>query len=387
MRKLTFRDIVVTPTAAVLQRPEPYEFKGGPVWPDFAAQIEARHLRDREPVPFDTRPDTPPSVAAALPEAAWCGPVCRHFGHAIADFSMRIAASAHLLPGVPLLFSAEPDGDGAIPGFFWGILDQFAVARERVVLLREPARVAALHVFPQAERLNGPPPERDYLDLLDRAARRQADPSLAGAAVFVSRSLYRPDSMMGRIAGEAYLDRALAAAGVIVVHPETIPLDDQLRLYQNAGRLLFSEGSALHALQLLGRIPGKVGVLMRRPKGRMAAGAVSRRAEAAWIGPLSGHIRGTRRDGRGPEISNGVTVLDPGALIDALGAGMGIHLAPYWDTAIYREACVADVRRWIDYRKARRRRLGVPPGDLEEIAASLRGTALLGGALEGYPLA
>ena len=385
---MSFRDVVVTPTAAILSKPAPFEFKGGPLWPDFGAQLLARHCRDREPLPFDSAPDRPASVDSSLPEAVWCGPVCTHFGHAITDFGMRIAVSAHGLPGLPLLFSVVAGEASAVPAFFWGILEQFGVERERVVLVERPVRVGVLHVLPQAERMNGPPPEEGYLDLLDRRVRRQHDPSLASRTVYVSRGRFRTDSLMGRIAGEAYLDGVLAAAGVLVVHPETLPVAEQVRLYQNAGRLVFSEGSALHGLQLVGRIRAEVAVLLRRPKGRMASGVLARRAPRVnWIHAMDGHIRGTRRDGRGFEVSNGLMVLDPALLLPALSAEIGLDLSRHWREAEYREACLADVRTWINYRRHRRKRLGASEGDVEAIAESLRGVALLGGALDGYPLA
>ncbi|WP_458095964.1 glycosyltransferase 61 family protein [Roseomonas sp. WA12] len=387
MDTISFRNVVVTPTAAILSKPAPFEFKGGPLWPDFSSQLLARHCRDREPTPFDSQPDPPESVDAFLPEAVWCGPVCTHFGHAITDFGMRIAVSAHGLPGLPLLFSVAPGQAAMVPTFFWGILEQFGVERDRVVLVEEPVRVGTLHVLPQAERMNGPPPEKTYLDLLDRTVRRQHDPSLEATTVYVSRGRFRTDSLMGRIAGETYLDGVLAAAGVLVVHPETLTVAEQVRLYQNAGRLLFSEGSALHGLQLLGRITTPVGVLLRRPKGRMASGVLARRApRVSWINAMDGHICGTRRDGRGFEVSNGLMVLDPVLLLPALSEELGLDLAPHWNVEDYRAACIADVTTWINYRRHRRRRLGASEGDVEAIAECLRNVALLDGALDGYPL-
>jgi hypothetical protein len=75
----------------------------------------------------------------------------------------------------------------------------------------------------------------------------------------------------GRFAGESYLDEALAAAGVTVFHPESADLHGQFRLYRRARCLIFSEGSALHVLQLLGHLDAEIIILARRPWARMTA--------------------------------------------------------------------------------------------------------------------
>ena len=58
----------------------------------------------------------------------------------------------------------------------------------------------------------------------------------------------------------------MADRGVRIVHPETLAFDQQLRLLHNSQRIVVMEGSALHALELLGRQPNKqVFLISRRP--------------------------------------------------------------------------------------------------------------------------
>jgi hypothetical protein len=368
---ISFRNVIVTPTAAILHRPLPVEFQGGPAWPDFESQRAARHLRGKEAKPFDTAPDVPAAPPAeSLAEALWCGPLCPHFGHAIADYGGRIAVSAHLRPGLPLLFSHR--GEEEAPPFFAGLLRQLGVEASRAVILRRPVRVGLLHVFPQAERLQGPAPDPAYLDLLQRHGAGDTDPELAGRTVFLSRSKVRADTLIGRIAGEAYLDEALRRAGVIVAYPEELPLAEQMRLYRSAGRLLFSEGSALHGLQLLGRIRAEVGVLVRRPGSRMAGNAVRpRAARLHWLEAMAGLVRGRRRDGVGFDVSRGLAVPDAAALQEVLGARFGIHLAPHWDAGEFRAAVLADLQRWRGARRALTARRGYPADDAAVVAQCL----------------
>ncbi|MCR0981445.1 glycosyltransferase family 61 protein [Roseomonas populi] len=382
----SFRDVIVAPTAAMGWRPEPHELKTGPIWPDFAAQVDARHCRGLHPTPYDTAPDPPAGPLPAIAEAAWCGPWCFHFGHAIVDFGMRILASARSWPGLPLLFTPDPRGDSP-PGFFWAILDAWGVGRDRVVLVREPVTVRTLHVLPQAERMHGPPPDPAYLDLLDAAVAGPADPDLAGRTVLLSRARVTPRSLEGRIAGEAFIDSVLAAAGVVVAHPEALPVAAQIRLYRSAGRLLFSEGSALHGLQLVGRVAASVDVLVRRPGERMAEAAVSARSpDAAWLDATAGQVEGMRRDGL-PDAGTGITALDPDRLLPMLGERLGIDLAPHWDARAFREAARLDLRRWIAHRATLRHRHHDPEGDAATVARTAAGVALLAepqGLVQGW---
>ena len=158
---------------------------------------------------------------------------------------MRIAASSRFDPEMPLVFSVPPLRDPEPPSHFWEITDHFAIERPRVLLVRTPTRFGRLYVLPQAERPFGGAPSEQHLDLMDAISAHIKAPDRDLDYVFVSRSRL-PD---GRFAGERYLDDALTAAGVAVVHPETEALPNQLRLYRRARTLIFSEGSAVHALQ------------------------------------------------------------------------------------------------------------------------------------------
>src|SRR5262249_11047414 len=163
----------------------------------------------------------------------------------IAAFGMRIAGSARADSRVPLVFSLPPLRDLEPRTFFWEILDHLGVDKRRVLLVRTPTRFDRLYVVPQAERLYGGGPHRRHLDLMDELTAGNA-PERDLECLFVSRSNW-PD---GHFAGESYLDEVLSDAGVTVLHPEMEPLHAQLQLYRRARLAIFSEGSALHALQL-----------------------------------------------------------------------------------------------------------------------------------------
>ena len=280
----TFADVFVHPTQEMLRHPAGAFFRGGPQWPHFETQVYARHCWHRIPRPVDSRPLPCDGPVDIVDRGIWCGPISYHFGHMVADFGMRIAASSLLDETTPLVFSIWDDPKAEAPPFFWQIIDHLAIDRSRILFVREPMRFGRLLVLPQAERRFGSGPSRPHLRLMDAitAPPFRADQDLE--YVFVSRARWPK----GRFAGESYLDDVLAAAGVTVFHPESADLHTQLRLYRRARCLIFSEGSALHALQLLGRVDAEIVILARRPWARMTAVALRPRVRRLW------HIRAAR---------------------------------------------------------------------------------------------
>jgi hypothetical protein len=377
-RARRFTDIVVHPTQEL---PHPTGFRGGPDWPRFEAQILARQCWGLIPRPVDRRPHPataewpyfdrerylnpdyaarrrwrpilaeprrqPPACGIARADAGiWCGPVHEHFGVMIADYAGRIAASSRLDPAMPLIFSLPPLPEAAPPPFFWRIIDHFGVDRRRVMLVRQPTRFARLFVCPQAERPNGGGPGRRYLRLLDRLC---GPPPGDGdrPAVFVSRSRLE----RGNFAGESYLDAVMAAAGLTVFHPQTADLFEQLRLYRQASRLVFSEGSALHALQLLGHFDAEIVVLTRRPGNRLAAASLRPRARALrYLNVARGIVHGLNRLGEDSH-AKGISVIDEARLAAGLRA-LGIDIERRWDAEAYAARRDADIAAWVADRLA-----------------------------------
>ncbi|HTT79622.1 MAG TPA: glycosyltransferase 61 family protein [Stellaceae bacterium] len=395
-RPRSFRDIVVHPTQE-LPRPSADAYRGGPDWPHFARQVLVRHCWGAIPRPVDRRPHpAAPEWPYFDPErylnprhrdtlrwrpadtdvdgadsGLWCGPITEHFGHMIADFAMRLVLSAGLDRETPLVFGLPPLPEARPPGFFWHMLDHFGIDRERIMLVRRPTRFARLSVVPQAERPYGGFADRAYLRLLDRLAAAAAPVEREAPWVFVSRARLR----RGRFVGEAALDRAMAAAGVRVFHPETVALPEQLRLYRAARRLIFSEGSALQALQLLGHVDADIVILPRRPGrlGRNIAALRPLRARAKSLRPLPvmrGIVCGLYDSGR-PQTPRGMTILDEARLIAGL-ARLGIDLAPHWDPRAYADERDADLAQWVE------ERLAAPahPGERAFIKARLAALSL-----------
>lgn len=343
-----FKNIVVHPTQELLRHLSGGAFfRGGPDWPYFPMQIYARHCLRMIPRPVDSRPRPAGRAVESADVGIWCGPVSNHFGHTIADFGMRIAASSRLDATTPLLFSIADTADAEPPPFFWQIIDHLGVDRRRVVLVRRPTRFARLAVLPQAERRLGGGPSRRHLDLMDALTASSSPAERDIDRVFVSRGLWPK----GRFAGEAYLDQVFAAAGITVFHPESVDLHAQLRLYRRARQLIFSEGSALHALQLLGHIDADVAVLARRPSRRVAAASLRPRVRSLrYIGAARGVVYGVTASGH-PQRPSGISVIDERSLIAGLRS-LGIDVGSLWDPNSYAASRDNEIAAWIGYRLA-----------------------------------
>lgn len=335
----TFRNIVVVP-----QRGRRH--CGGPIWPLHYLRIRARTCWGVIPIPIDTRPDddTPRRTIRA---GFWCGLVGFHYGHMIADFSMRIVSSAACDPNLPLIFSLPEHPDFRPPPYFWQVLEALGVERRRVLFVREPVRVETLHVFPQAERLYGGGPSKAHLDLMDRRLGRTDEAGMDLDIVYVSRSRVNRG---GQIAGEGYLEERLAETGVHVVHPQTLTVPEQIALYRRAKRLIFSEGSAVHTLQLVGRLGADVAVLVRRPRRWLARASLRPRTKSlTYLQAVEGLVHGLGRSRR-VQRHRGISILSEDRLLRAFRR-IGIDLAPHWSGDAYRARRDADIRSWIAHRQ------------------------------------
>jgi hypothetical protein len=343
---LTFSKILVTPFSELLGAPSGRSaHKGGPIWPDWEQQVDARHCRGNKPV--DQRPNEWPnewpSETLLSRDLAWLGPIAPHFGHQIADFSMRIAPTLSEWKGANFICTTDPNAIRRlenVPKYFWQILDWFGLNQDRIVFSETNSLVSRLHVAPQAEQIGGVPPSEQHLNLMDELVQKNVGRVSRSGAVFVSRA-----GQMARFAGEAYLERALEEVGVKVIRPEMLDLWQQLECYMGADVLIFSEGSALHSVQLLGRSLGKVSILSRR-EGRFLEKRIQPRAESLDYGHLISHsVCGLMRSGL-PAVDNAIGILDEEKVLLFFGR-FGFDLKRVWSKGDFAERRDRDVSDWL----------------------------------------
>jgi hypothetical protein len=362
MDGLEFTDIPVAPYAELLDSTRGLsDHRGGPVFDDWDAHRHARHCR-RDWQPVDVQPAVPTGPIPRLQGCRnWMGPVCHHFGHQLADLSMRILPAMETARGeaslAALRVGSQPDLVST-PAFFRDILAWFGVDPARVRLVHQPVCVERLWVMPQSEMIFGPPPGNAWLAVLERHFRRRASgcaPSGAARIVYVTRSAVT----RGTIAGESAVEEYLRGHGALVVRPEDHGLAELLPLYAAAEHVVLSEGSAMHALQFMGRQLRHVTVIGRGQSHRYGANFLTARCES--LQHIEVPVRGLsgRTDGRFRE--TGLALLDGPKLAQSLAARLGLGGAS-WNEQAWQRAQAESVWRWVrDYLHARPHKTPLSP--------------------------
>ncbi|MCB1405142.1 MAG: DUF563 domain-containing protein [Rhodobacteraceae bacterium] len=328
----------------VLAGPSPNRQTPGVLWPDFDMQENARLWRKskpRCPCPEidgrNARIIEEPGVFVSMHDL--------HFGHIVSETVSRIPQSLAQAPGLPLYFSAKPDMDAAQPSaVFRAIMEWLNVPMDRVRFIREPTLFRELHVAVQAEHLDGPAPPDEYLDLLEARIKGNLEPTRPEGIVFVSRAQLGPESE--QTAAERYLAFCLERLGVRVVHPETLTLPQQMRVYAGAKHLVFSEGSAIHGRQLLGRIDQHISVLRRRFRSHIAQHQIEPRCTSLTYVPcFKGALSFPWPEGFPRNIST-CSEYRLGPVFEHFES-LGIPLRQVWKQRVYERTRDDDILAWI----------------------------------------
>ncbi len=350
---LEFRKVIVTPYTELLDTPRGLSYhRGGPHWPDWDGQTVARHRLGGRPA--DVRPKSEVAEQRLTAPLAWGGAIVWHFGHQVADFSMRLLPTLAVRPDAVIAFASSSrwgiHSIASAPPYFVEILNWFGVAEEQVVFIDRPSLVERLFVVPQAEQLNRPNllgaapevgPSASHLDMLDHLVEVRLGDVPRNGSVYVGRSRQH-----ARFAGEAFLERMLGSIGVHVVHPEELSLSEQLREYVSAEHLVFAEGSAIHATKLLGRCLGDVAILTRRAGRPFAQPSLVPRARTLQYLDAAPGLVHSRHEAGGPAYDRGLSILSEDKLLKSL-ASYGWDLSGSWDSRAFAEAQAADLMSWL----------------------------------------
>lgn len=88
-------------------------------------------------------------------------------------------------------------------------------------------------------------------------------PAQGSPRLYISRS--KLFSKRGRILGEAYVERALAAQGYDIFHPQEHPIEVQVARYKAAREVISTDCSALHLAAFFAQPDDRVAIIARRP--------------------------------------------------------------------------------------------------------------------------
>ena len=117
--------------------------------------------------------------------------------------------------------------------------------------------------------------------------------------------------------------------------------------YLKAGTLIFSEGSALHGLQLLGRIKANVIVINRRPQSNLGLEDFlpDRVNSLNYIDSVKEIISSSKITGL-PALAFGISIIDHEKVLEELKK-YGINLYKHFNYATYMKVLKKDISDWV----------------------------------------
>ena len=205
--------------------------------------------------------DHPAAAEEVETTALYGGVLFWHFGHFLAESLHRLWCLDEIKHQGPIFFHA-PTKDGKrfsieLPAYAEEALNLLGIASDRVRMITSPLRFRSIHV-PEQGRILGGVGNNEYAECI-RHINLSAT-SRCGT-LYISRSQHLHS---GGFLGELCLERILEKKGVDTIRPETIGLGEFARKVNNYDTLVFSEGSAIHVLELIKHLPVRVIILCRR---------------------------------------------------------------------------------------------------------------------------
>ncbi|NVO25471.1 glycosyltransferase 61 family protein [Donghicola mangrovi] len=219
------------------------------------------------------------------------GPLKMHFGHFIIDALPRLYAYDQSYDGV--VFSCFQN-EKFTPGFIFEFCELAGVPKEKVFFLRTSHLVQSLD-FPFPGLRAGMMPESWYLKWLEK--HFPPDSTIPEPFLFYGRTHL---ANKGSLIGEGYFSKMLQDNGFVYTRPEDSPsIRSQVAMITRAKKIVFTEGSAIHGIDLCGSVGNSIFMIPRRPRGDLIFGpSISSRASFFYLGHSATIVRTVGRNGK-----------------------------------------------------------------------------------------
>ncbi|MEG4498443.1 glycosyltransferase 61 family protein [Microcoleus sp. F10-C6] len=193
-----------------------------------------------------------------------------HFGHFLLESLSRLWAYEAFRQFDPYIFFYTPWG---MPdyleknNYIYQVLSGFQIPHQKLIFTDRPIRLRKVIIpcqkYGRYSDIKNPEPI--FLDFLKKFQFPQVKPTGFENVdkIYVSRS--KLPANMGRIIGESLFEEYLISQGYKIFNPEKFEFFEQLTVYQNANKIIFSGGSAAHACLLLPDLQADVSVIFRWP--------------------------------------------------------------------------------------------------------------------------
>ncbi len=190
------------------------------------------------------------------------------FGHVLLDSISRLWAYSLVKELDPLVYFYVPwntpnylERDNYVHQIFEG----FNIPHKKIIFSAKPALLKKIIIAPQKYGYGlCKAPDEHFMNFLKSFKYQNSLPSnfMKGDKIYVSRTKMKYG--MGKAIGEKYFEAFLKSNGYKIFYPEDYKLNEQLTVYLEASKIVFSEGSALHACILLPNIMAEIAIIARR---------------------------------------------------------------------------------------------------------------------------
>lgn len=209
-----------------------------------------------------------------LPNGIYGGIFFNHFGHFLIESIGRLwALNDPKFIKLPIyIFTLYGEIDFSDNTNFIGdILNILNIDISRIRVIKEPSRISTLYVPQSAydfSLIGSPHP--DFLNFIRKTTHQLNDSAASRTKknIYVSRSMFDP--VRGSVAGENVFESYLQKENYEIIYPEKLTFKEQVITYLSANKIIFCEGSAIHALIFTPDITAKIAVIMRRNDGGSA---------------------------------------------------------------------------------------------------------------------
>lgn len=315
--------------------------------------VVLEHYRPMSGKPVNVMETQPPDAAEAAAagfvpgDTVWGGIYKDHFGHMASEGVHRLWALVLRpeLAGATVAFQVGGGPGSALNPWFAEMLALFGIAPAQMLFVNRVIRFERLHVPLQGRTLGGLDVIPGYPDIFPLVP----PPALAVATrdyLYVSRLRH---IHTGTYLGESLIEALLRDVGFDIVVPEETPIGVMLAKLRAAKIVVFAEGSAIHHLDLAGRIAARAFVIGRRPGTQYRFEQVLRSACSDWriLRTLSEPI-GLDWNVKADELQFGkaCSFVDLGDLVAALADFSGLDL-PIPDRETASRAIALDLARYL----------------------------------------
>ena len=225
--------------------PDRSKFAGGIIKPDGQPIETAQmHRKGGKRLGGPIEPVTVEAERELDEDVIYLGPLFNHYGRVLLESLARVWYLSAVDPSVKVVFNNANSAQAAYASWVPKLLSMFGVSSERILRLKEPTRLRrAIVPEPLFEQFYSAHVEmaRPFRQVAERVA---SDVVASEQPLYLSRR--RLTSRQRPVVGESELEDLLREQGFAIAYPETMTIEDQVRLINSHADIFSSLGSAAH---------------------------------------------------------------------------------------------------------------------------------------------